>query len=289
MKTQSKKWLQWFAGFMDGDGSILVYKDHVSIEATTSFDDTGILSTIKDTFGGSIKVRSNAQALRWRSRKKHVVINVINALNGNALSNLRCTQLKQACIFYDIPFQESSLTSVRQDKDNKKINETLGLSNWKKKNMENAYLSGLFDAVGTISLSINWKKIPKEYVNITSTLGKIERLQASKGYHQCQIKCTSKYKENVEIFKQELNIGNILYEKNKENQTKWHWVLRQEEIPIFLEYLKKNPLKSRKKKRRFYLLKEYLRLKSLKCHLASSDSPEFKVWKTFCHKWYNIT
>lgn len=41
-----------------------MYKDHVSIEATTSFDDSGILSDIKKKFGGSIKIRSNAQALR---------------------------------------------------------------------------------------------------------------------------------------------------------------------------------------------------------------------------------
>jgi len=49
---------------MDGDGSILVYKDHVSIEATTSIEDSGVLSDIKTKFGGSIKLRSNANAFR---------------------------------------------------------------------------------------------------------------------------------------------------------------------------------------------------------------------------------
>lgn len=43
---------------------ILVYKDHVSIEATTNIEDEGVLIEIKKEFGGSIKPRSGAKALR---------------------------------------------------------------------------------------------------------------------------------------------------------------------------------------------------------------------------------
>ena len=98
----TEKWKQWFAGFIDGDGSICVYQDHVSIEATTSFDDDGILSDIKKVFGGSIKARSNANALRWRSRKKDVVIKVLLTLNGLLRNRERLEQFENACKFYNI-------------------------------------------------------------------------------------------------------------------------------------------------------------------------------------------
>ena len=49
---------------MDGDGSILVYSDHVSIEITTPIEDEGILLWVKKKFGGSIKARSGSKSLR---------------------------------------------------------------------------------------------------------------------------------------------------------------------------------------------------------------------------------
>jgi hypothetical protein len=49
---------------MDGDGTIITYNNKISIEATTSIEDEGILIRIKKQFGGSIRPRSNARALR---------------------------------------------------------------------------------------------------------------------------------------------------------------------------------------------------------------------------------
>lgn len=338
----SKKniWITWFAGFMDGDGSILVYKDHVSIEATTSLEDEGILSEIKKIFGGSIKTRSNARALRWRTRKKDVVIKVINTLNGNIYNTLRLEQLKKACLFYNIEFKEKIINDINI-----------------KEFVNNSYLTGLFDADGSISItclnkerkneegaakaahdylgdlgdigdhgdsqenlnilniskkpknilkekSINIKenelfqqtptlargkggKDSKELTNISGLYGKVQRLIYSKGNNQCIIKCTNKSKINIDMFKS-LNIGKFYFEHNKQNQTKWHWIIQKKEIYIFLEYLKKFPLKGLKKKRRFHLIPEYIRLKSIKAHLAPEESKLFKEWKNFCIDWYNL-
>jgi hypothetical protein len=267
-----KKWIQWFSGFIDGDGSILVYKDHVSIEATTSFDEQGILSSIKTKFGGSIKTRSNANALRWRTRKKDVILKILFSLNGLLYNTLRWEQYQNACIFYKLNIENSfkNISAIESDK-----------------NIDNAYLSGLFDADGTITISVNWKLCPKHLINISGLYGKIQRLIYSRGFHQCQIKCTSKYQINIEQFKTRLNLGDYYFEKNKQGHIKWHWILKQNEIPQFLLYLEKNPLKGKKKKNRFYLLSKYFKLKNLKAHLAEHDSAEFKEWKKFCYAWYN--
>jgi hypothetical protein len=87
-----------------------------------------------------------------------------------------------------------------------------------------------------------------------------------------------------------LNIGNLYFEKNKKNQIKWHWIIKQNEIYEFLNYLKQNPLKGKKKKTRFHLISEYIRLKSIKAHLAEhyEYSLLFNQWKKFCIKWYNL-
>lgn len=294
MKNQIKKWEEWFAGFIDGDGSILVYKDHVSIEATTSIEDEGILTEIKKKFGGSIKPRSNARALRWRSRKKDVVIKVIKTLNGNIYNKIRIEQLKKACIFYEIEYIEPKPTNFAQS----------------------SYLAGLFDADGSISIvsKNNDKKKEKEeekkkeeenkdyrkkinrgkgnkeerkLTNIPGVYGKVERLINSKGANQCIIKCTNKNKENIEMFK-DLKIGEFYYEKNKEKQTKWHWIIKKSEIYKFLNYLNENPIKGKKKKQRFHLLQEYIRLKEIEAHIAKKESILFKEWTKFCKKWYNI-
>ena len=131
------------------------------------------------------------------------------------------------------------------------------------------------------------EKKDESLTNISGVYGKVQRLMYSKGHNQCIIKCTNKEKINIDPFRS-LNAGTFYFEKNKENKTKWHWVIKQNEIYIFLNYLKENPLKGTKKKRRIHLIPEYIRLKSIKAHLAKADSILFKEWKNFCIKWYNL-
>jgi hypothetical protein len=286
--SENHKWNQWFAGFMDGDGSILVYKDHVSIEATTHLDDEGILIEIKKKFGGSIKPRSNARALRWRSRSKIVVLKILETLNGKIYNKLRFEQLEKACKFYNIqclPYTPPIFNPINGVEDS---------------NMQhNAYFAGLFDADGSISLNVGtgtgtstgWKS-PKwnknfNLNNSSGVYGKVQRLIYSKGHNQCIIKCTNKNKENLDIFLN-LGYGKFYFEENKESQTKWHWIVQKNDISKFLCYLKENPLRGKKKKMRFHKLFEYIKLKTMKAHLADEDSILFKEWVKFCYEWYNV-
>ena len=98
LKQKEKEWL---GGLFDADGSITVYIDHVSVEIITSIDDEGILFWIKDKFGGSISLRSGAKSYRWRSRKKNVVLNILEQLNGYLVNPIRVDQFRKALNFYE--------------------------------------------------------------------------------------------------------------------------------------------------------------------------------------------
>lgn len=269
MNKKIIKWNEWFAGFIDGDGCILVgskkQPNLISIEATTSLEDEGILSDIKKRFGGSLKIVAGKKCIRWRTAKLKVIIDIIHTINGNIRHNIRKEQLRKACSLLNIPYQEPN--EIRFD---------------------NSYFAGFFDADGTISITVN--KSPKEYNNIPGILGQVKRLIFSRGENLCVISLSQKDLQNIEIFTKILNLGKIYIRKRltKTNTTKYHWYLNLKEIPEFVYYLQKNPIKSKKKKRRFHLLKDYIELKKMGAHLASHDSIQFKEWKKFCYKWYNL-
>ena len=86
----------------------------------------------------------------------------------------------------------------------------------------------------------------------------------------------------------------INYEETKNGggagkvDTKWNWTIKKEEIHKFMEYLKENPLRGKKKKTRFHLLPKYFKLKEMGAHLAEKESKQFKEWINFSNEWYNI-
>ena len=65
--------------------------------------DERALQAVKNVYGGSIKLRSNAKALRYRLHHKEVLLNVINDVNGLIRNSHRLVQLNKVCIKYDIP------------------------------------------------------------------------------------------------------------------------------------------------------------------------------------------
>lgn len=267
LKQKEKEWL---GGLFDADGSIIVYIDHVSIEITTSMDDEGTLFWIKKKFGGSINLRSGAKAHRWRSRKKNVVLNILEQLNGYLVNPVRVNQFRKALNFYNFPFLESF------NKDTISV--------------YSSYLSGFFDGDGSISLVVSRKGLPKSLTNISDDYGKVQRLIYSRGNNQLQIKCTCKEKIIIDNFLNKMGFGSLVIEKsNSKRKNKiYHWCINKYDIYKFLEYIEKNPLRGAKKKRRFYLIKKYLNLKHNKYHLSKEDTFKFKEWVRFCYKWYNI-
>lgn len=129
--------IQWLAGLIDGDGSFLLSKaGYASLEITMDIRDEHALQVVKNAYGGSIKLRSNAKALRYRLHHKSGLLNLINDVNGHIRNPHRLVQLDKICIKYDI-----SLI-------------------WPEKlTQDNGWLSGFLDSDGTITInkSNNWQ------------------------------------------------------------------------------------------------------------------------------------
>jgi hypothetical protein len=60
------------------------------------------LQAVKNKYGGSIKLRSNAKALRYRLHYKEGLIILINDVNGLIRNSYRLVQLNKICIKYEI-------------------------------------------------------------------------------------------------------------------------------------------------------------------------------------------
>jgi LAGLIDADG endonuclease len=127
----NKKLTEWLAGLIDGDGCFqLSKKGYASLEITMDIRDEHALQIIKNIYGGSIKLRSGANALRYRLHHKSGLLNLINDINGLIRNSNRLVQLKKICDKYQINFIYP---------------EEL--------NYENGWLSGLFDSDGTVTIN----------------------------------------------------------------------------------------------------------------------------------------
>ena len=254
----NKKDKEWLGGFFDGDGSILVYKDHISLEATTGMDDEGILTWIKKNFGGSITSRSGAKALRWRSRKHDVVIKFLKEIQGYLYNPIRIKQFKKALVYLTSEKDNFNLIEPKQlgspctpsfffEPLSKTVQEkkmidlyeipalhfiALGLWNagrgedrkTSKKlsspiSRDSAYLSGFLDADGTISISTGRTSLPNHLTNISGEYGKVQRLIFSKGANQLQIKCSCKEKVLIESIFKNMGFGSIFMETRNSKRT----------------------------------------------------------------------
>ena len=71
----------------------LVKKGYTSCEITVALHDERILRTIHKFLARSIKLRSGAQAVRWRLHNKSGMINFVNRVNGNIKHSNRLLQL----------------------------------------------------------------------------------------------------------------------------------------------------------------------------------------------------
>jgi hypothetical protein len=130
------KFKQWLAGLIDGDGCFsLSKKGYASLEITMDIRDERALQAVKNVYGGSIKLRSNAKALRYRLHHKEGLLCLINDVNGHIRNPNRLVQLNKICIKYD-----------------------LGLILPEKLTYDNGWLSGFMDADGTITINkSNWQ------------------------------------------------------------------------------------------------------------------------------------
>jgi Cytochrome C and Quinol oxidase polypeptide I/LAGLIDADG endonuclease len=130
-KKENIKWKEWLAGLIDGDGSfLLTKKGYASLEITMDIRDEHALKIIKNVYGGSIKLRSGANALRYRLHHKSGLLNLINDVNGQIRNSHRLVQLNKICHKYE-----------------------LSLIYPEKLYYDSGWLSGFFDADGTVTIN----------------------------------------------------------------------------------------------------------------------------------------
>lgn len=234
-KGKNKAWNQWLAGLIDGDGSFYLTKNgYASLEITMDMRDEHALHIIKNVYGGSVKLVSGAKALRYSLRHKEGFLALVNDVNGEIRNSYRLIQLNKICLKYGVTLIYPS-----------------------KLIYENGWLSGFFDADGSISLNR-----ANGQLSITLTQKTSEILQPL-----------------VDVY------GGSIYIDRTSNNFKWY-ISNKEFILKLIEYFKKYPTRSLKKNR-LHLIPRCYELKLMGAHKASpEESPMLaKSWELFKNKW----
>ena len=191
------KFIEWLAGLIDGNGIfIITKKNYASLEIIMNIRDEHALHIIKNIYGGSIQIRSGAKTLRYRLQHKSGLITLINDVNGHLRNSNRLVQLNNICYKYG-----------------------LNLIFPKKLIFDNGWLSGFFDAHGTVT------------INQTNT----------------QLYISASHK-TFEILQPLISLygGNIYMDKGSSQSFKWY-TTKREDILKLIEYFKIYPSRSAKK------------------------------------------
>lgn len=132
MKSNTeKKYYEWLAGLIDGDGCFQVTKKgYSSLEISMELRDQNCLYQIQDKFGGSVKLKQGQNWLRYRLHHKKGLIMLIQAVNGFIRNPVRLLQLGKVCARYEITLKYPEPLSY-----------------------DNAWLSGFIDSDGSIYLN----------------------------------------------------------------------------------------------------------------------------------------
>jgi hypothetical protein len=128
---QDERFFEWLAGVIDGDGCFsLSKKGYASLEITTQLRDKKMLYLIKQKFGGSVKLYSGDNYLRYRLHHKKGLVDLIDKINGLLQNPTRILQLGRISIIYNI-----------------KLKDPKPLTYY------NGWLAGFFDTDGSIYLN----------------------------------------------------------------------------------------------------------------------------------------
>ena len=131
-KNNDQKFYEWLAGVIDGDGCFQVSKKgYTSLEIVMETRDKHCLYMIKQKFGGSVKLKSDVNWVRYRLHNKKGIIYLINSVNGLIRNPNRLSRLGKICEKYEIDLQYP-----------------------KPLTFDNAWFSGFFDSDGSIYLNL---------------------------------------------------------------------------------------------------------------------------------------
>lgn len=255
------KWNQWLAGVIDGHGYLAIQKNNIAVcEITLPLVDEALLFQIKKKLGGNIKLRSGSCSIKYRLSHKAGISELLIRVNGFIRNTIRVVQFKKLCKVFNIIYLEAKSLSIYD-----------------------GYIAGFFDVDGNICICVT--KTSQQDSIKSGTFGKIERLINARGNHQINISIGNKYLENIKCFQQAFGFGKIRA-VGKDPYKNHIYSIELKNIPKFIEYTKKYPLRSSKKKR-IFLLQKYFELKCLQAYLANENSLLRKKWIHFCYKWYD--
>lgn len=221
VKPEDSFFLEWLAGLIDGKGSFLLNKKGLaSLEIVMNIQDKHCLYLIKNKFGGSVKLRSGAQQLRYRLHHKSGLLLLIKSVNGLIRNPIRLLQLGKILAKYNL-----------------ELNYPTELT------YNNGWLSGFFDAIGSI------------YMNTQSG--------------QVFITVSNKNKLLLDPL-QALYAGQI-FTLEKLGAFKWTVLEKEDILSLLNDYFKSYPSRSAKSKRLKLLTKNYELIK-LQAQNSSTDS-----------------
>lgn len=130
-KDKDERFYEWLAGFIDGDGCfLLTKKGYASLEIVTQLRDKKCLYLIKQKFGGSVKLYSGNNYLRYRLHHKEGLLNLIDKVNDLLQNPTRILQLGKICENYNLILKDPKPLTYY-----------------------NGWLSGFFDTDGSIYLN----------------------------------------------------------------------------------------------------------------------------------------
>ena len=113
VSEDDKKYNQWLAGLIDGDGSLLISKaGYPSVEITMGLADESALMRIKNKFGGAVARRGSIRALRYRLCNTPGVKVLLNSINGEIRNTVRVVQMKAMCTKYGITYIEPAPLTI---------------------------------------------------------------------------------------------------------------------------------------------------------------------------------
>lgn len=107
--TRVTSFYNWLAGLIDGDGYFGISKNkYISCEITLKNSEYNALAKIKAQFGGSIKIRTGTNSVRWRLHNKTGIIKLVHALNGRILNPTRIAQFEKVCKLLNIKIKQNN-------------------------------------------------------------------------------------------------------------------------------------------------------------------------------------
>jgi hypothetical protein len=97
---------------IDGAGYFKLSKKGIAnLEIVMKTKDKHCLYQVKQKFGGSVKLRSGVNFLRYRLHHKKGLLNLISCVNGEIRNPVRLIELNKLCENYNIQLiQPSNLT-----------------------------------------------------------------------------------------------------------------------------------------------------------------------------------